>query len=108
MPHFEVTDFGPLAHATVEVKPLTVFLGPNSSGKSYMALAIYSLYRTLRVTPFRLRRGFSPEVRDDELAAIADAIEQAWPDRRSIPFPGHGHILGRMDLVSAHRPGRGS
>lgn len=43
MTRFEVTDFGPIAHGAVDLKPLTIFMGPNNSGKSYMALALYAM-----------------------------------------------------------------
>jgi predicted ATPase len=42
-----VKDFGPISEAAVELKPLTVLIGPNNTGKSYLALAIYSLQRSL-------------------------------------------------------------
>ena len=32
-----VKNFGPIREGEVEFKPLTVFIGPNNSGKSYMA-----------------------------------------------------------------------
>jgi len=41
----EVREFGPIAEGTVQVKPLTVFVGPNNSGKSYLAMLLYALYR---------------------------------------------------------------
>ena len=47
MTQIRVKDIGPIADATVDLKPLTVFLGPNGVGKSYMALAVYCLARTL-------------------------------------------------------------
>lgn len=37
------SNFGPIIEGTVELRPLTVFVGPNNSGKSYMAMLIYSL-----------------------------------------------------------------
>ena len=45
MPFIAVRDFGPIAHAEVELKPPTVLIGANNTGKSYLALAIYSLSR---------------------------------------------------------------
>lgn len=47
MTRIEVKDFGPIAKAAVDLKPLTLFMGPNNSGKSYLALAIYCLSRTV-------------------------------------------------------------
>ena len=50
-----ISDFGPVAHADLEIKPLSILIGPNGSGKSYVALSIYSLTRAIResVQPFR-------------------------------------------------------
>lgn len=45
----EVNDFGPITRGVVELKPLTIFVGPNNSGKSYMAMLMYSL---LHQNPF--------------------------------------------------------
>ena len=41
----EVTDFGPVVHAEVDLRPLTVFVGPGNTGKSYLAILIYALHR---------------------------------------------------------------
>lgn len=40
----EVKNFGPISKADVEIKPLTMFIGPNNSGKSYLALLIHSVF----------------------------------------------------------------
>ena len=42
-----VTNFGPIAEAKVELRPLTVFVGPSNTGKSYMAGLIYAMHRLL-------------------------------------------------------------
>ena len=41
----EVTNFGPLSHAKIDLRPLTVFVGPSNTGKSYLAILIYALNR---------------------------------------------------------------
>ncbi len=41
----EVADFGPIVEAKVDLRPLTVFVGPSNTGKSYMAILIYALHR---------------------------------------------------------------
>ena len=43
-----VKDFGPTADASVDMRPLTVFVGPSNTGKSYLATLIYALHRCLR------------------------------------------------------------
>ena len=41
----EVTDFGPIVHGKVDLRPLTVFVGPSNTGKSYLAILVYALHR---------------------------------------------------------------
>ncbi len=43
----EVTDFGPIVEAKLDLRPLTVFVGPGNAGKSYLATLIYALHRVL-------------------------------------------------------------
>lgn len=40
-----VSNFGPIAEGRVELRPLTVFVGPSNTGKSYLATLIYALHR---------------------------------------------------------------
>ena len=42
----DVEDFGPIAHASVDLRPLTVFIGPSNTGKSYLAILLYALYES--------------------------------------------------------------
>ena len=44
-PKISVENFGPIRKGTVEIKPLTVFAGPNNSGKSRVAAAVYDAFR---------------------------------------------------------------
>lgn len=46
----QVSDFGPIVEGTVDLKSLTIFVGPNNSGKSYFAVLAYALFRSL--SPF--------------------------------------------------------
>ena len=41
----DVSDFGPIVQADMELRPLTVFVGPSNTGKSYLAILIYALHR---------------------------------------------------------------
>ncbi len=41
----EVTNFGPIVEAKIELRPLTVFVGPSNTGKSYLAILIYALHK---------------------------------------------------------------
>ena len=45
-PHeLNVTNFGPIAEGKIELRPMTVLVGPSNSGKSYFASLIYTLQR---------------------------------------------------------------
>ena len=39
-----VRDFGPIAEANIDLRPMTVFVGPSNTGKSYLAILIYALH----------------------------------------------------------------
>ncbi len=41
----EVSNFGPIVEAKIDLRPLTVFVGPSNTGKSYLAKLIYALHR---------------------------------------------------------------
>ncbi len=41
----EVQDFGPIVHAKLDLRPMTVFIGPSNTGKSYLAILLYALHR---------------------------------------------------------------
>ena len=89
MTRIEVEDFGPIATAAVDLKPLTVFMGPNNSGKSYLALVIYSLSRTAAVDfglhQFGRGSGRGLDLPMDQLKRAADAIKKKWPTARATP-----------------------
>ena len=40
-----VSNFGPIAKAEIDLRPLTVFVGPSNTGKSYLATLIYALHK---------------------------------------------------------------
>ena len=43
----DVRNFGPIAAGQVEVRPLTIFVGPSNTGKTYLAILIYALHKAL-------------------------------------------------------------
>ena len=62
-----VKNFGPIAEGSVDLKPLTIFVGPSNTGKSYMATAVYAVMQGFegpyhwmsRIDPSSVERGFS-------------------------------------------------
>ena len=43
----QIKNFGPINEAKIEIAPLTVFIGPVNSGKTYVSLAIHSFKNIL-------------------------------------------------------------
>ena len=39
----KINNFGPIENAEIDLRPLTVFVGPSNTGKSYAAILIYAL-----------------------------------------------------------------
>ena len=52
----EVTNFGPIVEAKIELRPLTVFVGPSNTGKSYLAILTYALHMFMGRLPLFMRR----------------------------------------------------
>ncbi|ODS37387.1 MAG: hypothetical protein A7316_07640 [Candidatus Altiarchaeales archaeon WOR_SM1_86-2] len=53
----QIKNFGPIAEGDVSIKPLTIFIGPNNTGKSYAAVLVwclYSAFNNLHITPWGL------------------------------------------------------
>ena len=55
----DISNFGPIAQASVELRPLTVFVGPSNTGKSYLAVLIYALHQCLGGLTLAYRGQFS-------------------------------------------------
>ncbi len=78
----EVQDFGPIVHAKVDLRPMTVLIGPSNTGKSYLAILLYALHRVFGAigeSPGPLRYGLwrsqigstVPERTEEATAAFA-------------------------------------
>ena len=92
-----VKNFGPIAEGSVDLKPLTIFVGPSNTGKSYMATAVHAVTRAVEGRPQvpytrhleqrGLARNFRStwEVPDEVIDAIRGWIRgqngKAWMDQ---------------------------
>ena len=96
--HLELTvsNFGPIAEGTVELRPFTVFVGPSNTGKSYLATLIYALQRFLndyaamrdgRPTLWRDHRGTAPlasrslDLSENDIACLYDWANKPLPSQ---------------------------
>ena len=48
MVRISVRNFGPIPEGSVDLKPLTIFIGPSNTGKSFMATAVYAVMKALK------------------------------------------------------------
>ena len=72
------TNFGPIDNCNVDLRPLTVFVGPSNTGKTYFATLVYALHRVLEGFP-RLPHhlyGFARNSWQVEPVARADVGEE--------------------------------
>ena len=51
-----VRDFGPVARASIAIRPMTILVGPNNSGKTYVATILRSILTAQRDAAGRSRR----------------------------------------------------
>lgn len=78
----QVSDFGLIRHADVEFRPLTVFLGPSNTGKSYFATLSYAVHRCFAATGdpywhlFGRRAGTVAQERDWGVEAVTEL--ESW------------------------------
>ena len=78
----EVEDFGPISGGRISLKPLTLFIGPNNSGKSYAAMLIHSIFEAYTMTFPPRQTTFLRLV--DSFAEVAELKKQF--ERRVIPI----------------------
>lgn len=96
--NISVENFGPIQEGSIDLRPLTVFVGPSNAGKTYLAVLIYALSRSLDgfdrppglYYPYRW-----PEVSDDEYLAMVQKLEtESRPFRfKDLPESIRGQAL---------------
>ena len=108
-----VTDFGPIARGTVDLRPLTVFVGPSNTGKTYFAVLIYALHRILEGFPrfpatFHLDEEPAEPVAGVEGRELQDVLEKLDAEKRPFKFsdlPGSVRAMARAALNNPDRSG---
>ena len=94
-----VKNFGPIYSAEVELRPLTVFVGPSNTGKSYLAILIYALHkffnspRTMSLSLFHRRKSLldNLEISEEDITSLLGGLKlidsQMKTDRLIQNFP---------------------
>ncbi len=47
----KITNFGPISKGRISLRPLTILMGPNNSGKSYAAILVHSVMNAISYVP---------------------------------------------------------
>ena len=116
----DVSDFGPIVKASVDLRPLTVFIGPSNTGKSYLAILIYALQRFFNGSVFDaafgrvagssslhqfLSAGIEPsELSDEDTDNLFDWIDQTIKKAGAKEFPKNFHTALPESIAALIRP----
>jgi len=105
----EVSDFGPVIEARIDLRPLTVFVGPSNTGKSYLAILIYALHqvfsgdRYFRGYPTPLNRD-GPKLSGAEIGTLLEAANSIASD---LEAAGQRRLLLSRPVAEVVRSGFG-
>ena len=86
-----VSNFGPISRGTFRIAPMTIFVGPNNSGKTYAALLAHSVLSCLSAgaSPWSLASLVSEQHKKPGFRRLVSGMESlaasASPDRVRIP-----------------------
>ena len=69
-PRLVVENLGPIRRADVALRPLTVLIGRNNTGKTYLAQALYAVYKAIDSFP----HGRLEKLTDSEHEALLEAL----------------------------------
>ena len=80
----EVVNFGPIARAKVDLRPLTVFIGPSNTGKSYLTILIYALHNYFNANASPDRRHLFSDYKMSRKAvnSLAKWAQKTFADRK--------------------------
>ena len=75
-----VRDFGPIARADIDLRPMTVFVGPSNTGKSYLAILIYALHEFFGRYPSSMVRMTRDSSLDSQNRSDENIVESMFPE----------------------------
>ncbi len=105
----DVSNFGPINSGHVELRPLTVLIGPSNTGKSYLAILIYALHRALSGFS-KLPSLWEPDIFDEELNKLREEykgfLEIIKSKRTRIHLSDFPSIVGKSIEEYFNEPGQ--
>lgn len=116
----EVKNFGPIAQGSVDLRPLTVFVGKSNTGKTYLATLIYALRRItdgfsrfpffvfnhiFPLADFDIDNSLPEDVVEEELRKVIDKLEDVDRAFRFSDLPRSMHDAPKTILEDAEEVG---
>ena len=104
----EVKNFGPIVEAKIDLRPLTVFVGPSNTGKSYLAILIYALHQLFsggarfNYAPhaFVDRMIWDKQLSQKDWDSLSEWLKSAFENMREPPYEGNTLLSGPAeDLI---------
>ena len=99
-----VRDFGPIARAEIDLRPLTVFVGPSNTGKSYLAILIYALHRFFHrhIYDSGITRSIpDPYMSDEQISELIQWADAIYSQSEAGRSPSEGTYLIYPDSIGA-------
>ena len=81
-----ISNLGPIESANIELRPLTVFVGPSNTGKSYAATLIYALHNFFNAHARSARQYLASDLSQDDVDSIHEWVNSA---RRRVTVEGN-------------------
>ena len=78
-PELSVANLGPIESANIELRPLTVFVGPSNTGKSYAATLIYALHNFFTAYASGGRFAAQINLSQEDIDSIHEWVNSALP-----------------------------
>ena len=91
-----IENFGPIIKGEIELKPLTIFIGTNNSGKSYAAMLIHSLYRSF----YRLGSPYTYHIFNHATREKSIKIKGSFEREEDILEEGEEKILKHKEEIT--------
>jgi len=99
-----ISNFGPISEGKFTIKPLTIFVGPNNSGKTYAATLAHSLLSSYgrRSTPWDLAHAIHTHLSSKPFQKIISVMEKlalSSNNAKPVPIPSKCSSLARDILL---------
>lgn len=82
----EARNLGPIEEANLELRPLTILIGKNNTGKTYLAQALYAAFKSIE----EARPSLDVELSSDEIRSLRTSVIHA-PDEENLVVPFEAH-----------------